>query len=509
MTLTLRPYQLRDKAALYAALKAHRRVILAQATGAGKTRLIESVIRDCLPRRRCAFLVDRIDLIHQTSSYLMDLSPGLMGDGLTPDPSARLQVGTWQTAFLLPWWSEWLSARDDEPTPLIILDEAHSLSWAAPVRELLEAGLHMCIGPTATPERSKRGEGMSMLWDAIVSGASPAELIGEGWLSPEIAYQIDAPAGGRISAPAAIAAGYAGWLRYAEGLPTLAFCETKNHARSVAKHWADAGWRTAVVLGETRRRGDVWDRFTAGGLDLIAGVDVFTKGSDLPVVRCIYDAQRTRSRSRHVQKLGRGARLNRPCEACGVHVRCGRTLCDCGHENRGTEWKAHFIYLDHGGNTVAAGDWGMLEWITSYVMDEPEAPGDGSLVARICPECGALVHPSALVCTECGAQMPRAAKAASVGEFIPLTEADAAAAHWVGIAAARGLDPLWAVYQILGGKPAASGSYGQIKPASQKMAEVAVIAAARRLGRPALLEWRGRLERRGRERVGLAGRIGF
>jgi hypothetical protein len=100
--------------------------------------------------------------------------------------------------------------------------------------------------------------------------------------------------------------------------------------------------------GETRW--DIFARFSSGDTKVICNVNVLTTGVDLEV-RCIVDAQPTKSRILFVQKIGRGLRTATDKDRCviidhaGNHLRLGRvtdihqTHLDDGQKRDGSEKK--------------------------------------------------------------------------------------------------------------------------------------------------------------------------
>jgi superfamily II DNA or RNA helicase len=119
----------------------------------------------------------------------------------------------------------------------------------------------------------------------------------------------------------------------------------------------------------TRRDGKV----CVVGNCLIQGID--------EDVRCLIDAQPTRSLSRHVQKIGRGLRRAD-----------GKDIC---------------VILDHAGNSLALGLVTDIH-IDRLDMHKPGEKGDTDKEAKVpkpkkCQVCHTLIPPGKSVCPKCGA----------------------------------------------------------------------------------------------------------
>src|SRR5262249_23045328 len=91
-----------------------------------------------------------------------------------------------------------------------------------------------------------------------------------------------------------------------------AFCRTIIHARSFAAMLRHYGFRAEAISSETppRERDVLMSRLRAGELDIVATVDLFNEGVDLPDVDFIVFMRVTHSRRIFVQQLGRGLRIS-------------------------------------------------------------------------------------------------------------------------------------------------------------------------------------------------------
>ncbi|MFQ6755326.1 helicase-related protein [Cereibacter sphaeroides] len=188
------------------------------------------------------------------------------------------------------------------------------------------------------------------------------------------------------------------WLARGEDRPTLCFAVNRAHAAQLQAQFERHGVAAAYVDGAT----DAIERqrlnrlFRDGCIKVICSVRTMTTGVDLPV-SCIIDAAPTRSEMLHVQKIGRGLRVNPGTEDC--------------------------LILDHAGNSLRLG------LVTDIHHDRLDATEKGAKQERKpkaeklpkpCSQCGA-VHASK-VCPGCGHERhPVANVEAKGGELVQVT----------------------------------------------------------------------------------------
>jgi DNA repair protein RadD len=132
--------------------------------------------------------------------------------------------------------------------------------------------------------------------------------------------------------------------------------------------------------GETRR--DMFARFKSGETKILVSIGVLTTGFDADV-RCIIDAQPTKSRIRFVQKIGRGLRT--------------------------ADGKDRLVILDHAGNHLRLGrvtdisqdhlDDGKKRSASERKEEKREPP------PKLCKECKAVLIYRAIECSACGAKI--------------------------------------------------------------------------------------------------------
>jgi DNA repair protein RadD len=314
--LPLRPHQERALAELRRSLMSGwRRPLLMLPTGGGKTLIAAHIAAGALAKgKRVAFVVPALSLIDQTVAAFEAESIHAIGvlQGIHPrtDRDAPIQICSVQT----------LARRRRPEVDLVIVDEAHQMHKEI-FRWMKDCPNLIFIGLSATPW----SRGLGKFYDALVIAATTRELIDAGYLSDFMAYAPSEPdlAGVRTVAgefqqdeladamdrPAITGDIISTWLQRGEDRPTIAFCVNRNHAKHVAERLESAGVAVEYIDGETSRedREAVFARFRSGATKILCSVGVLTTGFDADV-RCIIDAQPTKSRILFVQKIGRGLR---------------------------------------------------------------------------------------------------------------------------------------------------------------------------------------------------------
>lgn len=382
--------------------KGNRKTVIQMPTGAGKTVTAAEIILGAQAKgNRVVFTAPAVSLIEQTITAFED--QGVTDIGVMQanhprtDAMARVQVATVQT----------LARRKLPSASLVIVDECHIRSSVVEQMMADRDDLYF-VGLSATPW----AKGMGLVWDDLVIPITIREMIGDGLLSEFTAFAPDIPdlskvqvRGGEYveSALEQVMGGekilgsvVATWLERAERRPTLCFCVNRAHASQVQQEFMRAGIAAAYVDGNTDsvEREVINRRFKGGEYSVICSVRTMTTGVDLPV-SCIIDAAPTRSEILHVQKIGRGLRVNDGTEDC--------------------------LILDHAGNSLRLG---LVTDIHHDTLDRnaPSERVEGTLQRekqpKACTACQA-VHLGRL-CPVCGHETPLPKMDAAKGDLVQL-----------------------------------------------------------------------------------------
>lgn len=330
----LRPHQEKALAMLRQSLASgNRRVVLQAATGFGKTVVAAKIVQGALAKgNRVLITAPMISLINQTvASFehegIHDIGV-MQSNHPRTNPLARVQVASVQT----------LAMREMPAASVVIVDECHVHSEV--IVRLMEARPDLVfVGLSATPW----AKGMGLLWQDMVSPVTISDLIEGGFLSQFVVYAPDVPdlrgvkvvAGDYAEGALAELMGDAKlvgsvvqtWLGKGDDRPTLCFGVNVAHAKELCARFVSAGVSAEFVEGRTDmvEREDIGRRFRSGETRVICSVRTMTTGVDLPV-SCIIDAAPTRSPMLHLQKIGRGLRVNPGTEDLVVLDHAGNSL---------------------------------------------------------------------------------------------------------------------------------------------------------------------------------------
>ncbi|CAG9264418.1 putative DNA/RNA helicase, superfamily II [Paraburkholderia unamae] len=390
--MKLREYQSRMIAEIQQAWAAGAsRVLGVLPTGAGKTEVAIALALEAMQQEnRVLVVTERKTLAHQWEQRFVrhgvdDI--GLIQADNTCRTYARGVVGTIQS----------LASRGvPEGLGLIVIDEAH-IEHKAHRKLLADNPQAYVLGLSATPLRN----GLGLTYSHMVVGATIRDLTDAGFLVPartlapgsdgltaaleQVSISAGDYAGGELSAlmrnRAIVGDVVSTWQVRAENRQTIAFCVDKEHARTLAQEFAEAGIAAAWVLDETpdEERSDLFARFDSREIRVLCSVGVLAIGFDAPIAACAVLARPTLSLSLHVQQ---GGRVLRPFPG-----------------------KADALILDHACNTLRHG---LLEdFVPPGNLSMIDATADrkkrrDSLQAWVCPNCEAVNSAGADICDECG-----------------------------------------------------------------------------------------------------------
>lgn len=449
--VTLRTYQTQAVEAIRAAYRGGALApLLVMPTGAGKTVCFSYIASQAAAKgSRILLLAHRRELILQISKAL-----NLWGIGhgqILPDCSETghpVQVASISTLVRRLYPGKY---RFD----LIVIDEAHHAVSGSGLGAILEALPDAKrLGVTATPCRlDGRGLGQDAggYFDALVEGPTVLELIEAGYLARPVVYAPPAEQAVDLSRVKVTGGDYnlgqlaeamdkqpltgdavAHYRRLCSGVPALAFCVTVAHAAHVASQFSAAGYRAAVLDGDTPdfRRDAMIRDLGRGELDVLASCNVVSEGTDIPIVAAAILLRPTASYVLAMQQMGRVLRTY--------------------------PGKDKALILDHAGNTrrhglpTEPGNWSL--------DSKPRRKPDLHLkLTKDCPDCGAVLAMSARSCPECGCIFEWARDAAEppptvAGDLEMIDAVAVARQRRMEVARARTLEDLQAIGRARGYK---------------------------------------------------------
>lgn len=362
MTITLRPYQEQVQSGVFQAWNdGNRNVIAVAPTGAGKTAIMSSVVRN-IPDPSVS-IAHRQELVSQISVALArnDIYHRI----IAAEPVIKFCISRHVEEFgknfhhhnapVATAGVQTIIRRGSDLTQwchslkMWNIDEAHHVtpdnSWGKAVEMFPNA---FGLGFTASPIRADRkplGRELGGLFDHMVLGPSMRELITMGYLSE---YRLIAPTMSidRSEIPVSEATGdlnqnalrkaahksqvvgdiVENYLKFAPGKRGIAFVVDIEQAKETADRFNQAGVKAMAVSAKTpdNIRQDAIRRFSRGDLDVLVNVDLFGEGFDVPAVEVVMMGRPTESFGLYLQQFGRALRM--------------------------FEGKTHGIIIDHVGN---------------------------------------------------------------------------------------------------------------------------------------------------------------
>jgi ATP-dependent helicase IRC3 len=333
--MLLRPYQ---ENALSASLRAYQtgtlRQLLVLPTASGKTVIFSNLASHHKLTGRVLVIVNQEELAQQAADKLKRWNPDdTVGIEMADSRAAsddRFVVASVQT--LAHSGGRRLKNFTPSEFSLIIADEAHlsvSPSWMSVfdyfgITATNPYGI-LLVGCTATPNRTDK-QGLASVYDEIVFTYSTQKGIADGWLADISAFRatssesldgVPIRAGEfalgslsrAINTPERNNLIVDAWKKNGEGRQTIVFCSDIAHAQSVAKEFADQGFKSEAIWGDDTQRSEKIFRLRSGETTVLANCQILVTGFDCWQVGCIIMAMPTGSQLRYIQSLGRGLRI--------------------------------------------------------------------------------------------------------------------------------------------------------------------------------------------------------
>ena len=386
--------------------------LLVLPTGGGKT-ICFSYITQLTQNKgnKVLILVHRIELLEQASEKFskFGIRHGLINKDYSPDYNKTVQIATVGT---------YVKRLDKFSPDLIIIDEAHHScagTWKKIIDEYPSA---YRLGVTATPCRSD-GKGLDNMFDSIVIGPQPRELMEMGFLVPPVIYfgevsvdvsKVDISKKGDyneeqlkeiIGGSKIIGDSVRLYKKLSGGAPAIAFCINVEEANKTAEEFRRAGYRAEAVSGNMKKtdRKRILNGLADGSLDIVTSCDVISEGTDIPGATVAILLRPTASLGLFLQQCGRVLRTA-PGKTNAIildHVgNVGRSVNGVFYENHGRPHKYRYWSLEEGVKKKANSK-------TPIILD------------RRCDSCGFIVD-AAPVCSECGAELKKSARELEIEE---------------------------------------------------------------------------------------------
>lgn len=302
------------------------RVLAVAPTGAGKSLIIEELVKSALRKGLSVLvIVHRTKLMSQLSEQLnKSVANGKMNIVGSKKKLSRCNgyISMVQT----------LAKNEIPDVDMVIVDEAHSVSFFEvfdrvlsvrnPIWQLSNVKV---VGLTATPWRTNTKEGFCRYFNRHVQTCSTEELIGKGYLTPVKFYKYDSTVD--IGSLKSDSKGdftssslqkvcnqkylddvISQWSKSFRHLKTIFFVSSVVNAQFLKQYISDS----EIITGTTNKteRNRIFEAFKSGQCKRLINVNALTEGYDETSIECVVVARPTKSRALFVQMVGRGLRLH-------------------------------------------------------------------------------------------------------------------------------------------------------------------------------------------------------
>lgn len=454
--LQLRPYQALSVESLRTGFRSnHNRQVLAAPTGAGKSRIMESMIRSAMEKgSRIMFICERRILVDQFSAHLdrAGIDHGvLMAGHWRFRPDRQVQVASAQT----------IERMESLPTTdIVFIDELHACMRKSIINMLERQPKLRVVGATATPFHPVIGK----YFTNVVSVTSMADLVKEKFLVPFrvfVAKEIDT-SGLKVVAgewkkddlekrgQQIVGDVVADYIRISNDVfggyrKTICFSCGIAHGAELAQKFNEAGINAVQISSEDNEeyRDEVLKDFARPNSEIkvVISVAILSRGFDQSDVDYVILARPLKkSFSEHVQMVGRGARIHPGKEMCVIQDNSGNWL------RFADDWDK--LYHD-----------GVQELGQGQDAKPKKEPSQEQKDACKCPKCS-MVWAGGDTCLNCGfVRVKRNEVIAIPGEMVEIGASKRKAdkfspefkadfyAQLLGYADDRGYKPGWAFYQ--------------------------------------------------------------
>ncbi len=454
--LQLRPYQALSVESLRTGFRAnHTRQVLAAPTGAGKSRIMESMIRSAMEKgSRIMFICERRILVDQFSAHLdrAGIDHGvLMAGHWRFRPDRQVQVASAQT----------IERMESLPTTdIVFIDELHACMRKSIINMLERQPKLRVVGATATPFHPVIGK----YFTNVVSVTSMADLVKEKFLVPFrvfVAKEIDT-SGLKVVAgewkkddlekrgQQIVGDVVSDYIRISNQVfggyrKTICFSCGIAHGAELAQKFNESGINAVQISSEDNEeyRDEVLKDFARpdSEIKVVISVAILSRGFDQSDVDYVILARPLKkSFSEHVQMVGRGARIHPGKEMCVIQDNSGNWL------RFADDWDK--LYHD-----------GVQELGQGQDAKPKKEPSQEQKDACKCPKCS-MVWAGGDTCLNCGfVRVKRNEVIAIPGEMVEIGASNRKAdkfspefkADWyaqlLGYADDRGYKPGWAFYK--------------------------------------------------------------
>ena len=383
--MNLRPYQVRFINDIRIALRTNRNIIACAATGSGKSKVFISIVKGAIENKRTALIITEstsiYGQIHKEIGNTINIGDGIKEFYLEPN---KIYVAMAQTLAKRPGLIEQFNNLGNKL--LIINDECHVGTATNVLLKLQDAFL---IGFTATPD-FRKAKHLPILYNDIVIGSQPQELIESGFLSPYFHFErqvadlskLEKSNTGdyteksqeKVFEKAEVFDGILEDINKFEFHKCMIFCASINHCIDVVTKLRALNYDVSECHSKNKNTDYELFQFTNGSNNICVSVASLTKGFDFPSIDLIILYRATLSLPLYCQMIGRGSRT--------------------------VIGKNKFTVLDYGGNGTRHKPWNYeRDWSEMWNGKQKDA---GVVPIKLCSNCGFIMPAKTNPCPECG-----------------------------------------------------------------------------------------------------------
>jgi superfamily II DNA or RNA helicase len=325
--LNLRPFQALAIQSLREGIGARiNRQMLYAPTGAGKTIIATGMVKGATAKgKRVAFLVNRIQLVEQTSKVFTKygIPHGVIQGQNTVRTYENVLIASIQT----------VATRGLPDVDFIVIDEAHAVAGSKEYRAVIAACKGKpVVGLSASPFSKGLGKHYDELggplFERMVIAATISELIEEKYLVDCDVYAPSEPdmtgikqarnsfgemdysdmdVGRAANKPELVGDIIKHWMRLAKDTPTVVFAANIAHSKHIVEQFLAAGVAAEHIdcYDDTDARRAALARFESGETKIISNSALLAEGWDAPYCKTLILARPTKSLIRYIQMAGR------------------------------------------------------------------------------------------------------------------------------------------------------------------------------------------------------------
>lgn len=415
--MALRQYQVDFTTNIRNALAQSKKIIACAATGSGKTKTFLAIANTALAKKTTVLiLTESRKIFAQIAQEQPTATEIKAGIGHVWISAGDLYVAMAQTLAKRPYI---ITQLQNLSTKLLIInDEAHIGTSTKLLKQLHNPYL---IGFTATPDY-KVAKHLPEIYNGIVVGPQPQELVEMGFLSPYYHYERKSAdlsglkqKNGEFTEESQFAifdkpVVFAGLHEDLDKYPykkAIIFCSSIKHCSNLTNELRSQGYICSEVHSNNPKADQELAQFMHADTPICVSVGILTKGFDFPAIDLVILQRATTSLALYCQMIGRGSRI--------------------------ADGKTRFTVLDYGGNATRHGLWNYEhDWSTKW-MRKPKRKKEGVAPIKECPKCFLVISPRAMTCPECGHVFAASEPTFAEGEMVSVTaDYDAIRGKYIG-----------------------------------------------------------------------------